>query len=149
MGKTKTSVPDGNESKGTRETLSWMLDTLTRSSGIRLNFYKEQQKIAEEYSLKIQMDEETGAVVENAEPYCAAHANLIFLTNQTIESFHGTLTAANHLTRKKEDLKGVCSILLDPRNAKGGTINFEERKTLVKDEIISHVHTSNRFLSGA
>ncbi|MFW9886753.1 MAG: hypothetical protein ACFFER_01135 [Candidatus Thorarchaeota archaeon] len=114
--------PKDNESKGARETLSWMLDILTKASKVRKNFYKKQQKIAEESARAIKIDIATGAVVENADSYCAAHANLLFLTHQTIESFHGTLTAASSLSRKADFLK-VCSILLDPTNDKGGIIS--------------------------
>jgi hypothetical protein len=120
--KSNSEPPNNNESKGGRETLSWMLDILAKASRVRKNFYKQQQKIAEEATRAIEIDNATGAVVENADSYCAAHANLLFLTHQTIESFHGTLTAANSLSRKADFLK-VCSILLDPTNDKGGIIS--------------------------
>lgn len=130
MTKKDTKPPENKESKGVRETLSWLLDILTKASGIRMNFYKQQQMVAEDFVRKIKMDEKTGAIVESSEMYCAAHANLIFLTNQTIESFHGTLTAANYLSGKRRNLAKVCSILLDPRNDKGGIISTLRKGSL-------------------
>jgi hypothetical protein len=127
--KSNLEPPKNNESKGARETLSWMLDILTKASRVRKNFYKQQQRIAEEFTRSIKIDGATGAVVENADSYCAAHANLLFLTHQTIESFHGTLTAASSLSRKSDFLK-VCSILLDPTNDKGGIISKLKKGSL-------------------
>jgi len=71
-----------------------------------------------------------GNIIENTEPYCAAQANLLFLTNQTIETFHGILTASYYLSGKKPDLAKVASILLDPTNDKGGIISILKTKTL-------------------
>lgn len=120
--KSNSEPPKDNESKGARETLSWMHDVFTKASKVRKNFYKQQQKIAEESTRAIKIDNATGAVVENVESYCVAHANILFLTHQTIEIFHGTLTAADSLSRKADFLK-VCSILLDPTNDKGAIIS--------------------------
>ena len=118
-----------DESEGAKETLSWMLDILNKASRVRKNFYKQQQNVAEEFTRKIKIDDATGAVIENTDSYCAAHVNLFFLAHQTIESFHGTLTAANSLSRNADLLK-VCSILLDPTNCKGEIISKLKRGSI-------------------
>ncbi len=122
--------PQENRSKGIRETLSWLLDILSKASGVRLHFYKQQLQLTEDWVRNIQSDDKTGAIIENPDPYCAAHANLIFLTNQTIEAFHGVITASNYISGKKLDLTKACSILLDPRNDKGGVISTMRSRTL-------------------
>ncbi len=122
---TKTKSSDGK-----RETLSWLLDILRRAAIVRMKHYLEQMKAAEEWVKKVEMDDATGAIIGSTDPYCAAHANLIFLANQTIEAFHGVLAASYYLSRKNPDLTKVGSILLDPTNDKGGIISLLRKKTM-------------------
>ena len=117
-------------SKGTRETLSWLLDILRKAAIVRTTYYREQMKAAEEWATKAEMDDATGAITGNTEPYCAAHANLIFLTYQTIEAFHGVLTASDYISSRNPDLTKVGSILLDPTDDKGGIISKLRTRTL-------------------
>jgi hypothetical protein len=123
-------VPSGAEPKGDREVLSWMLDVLTRASIARIGFLNYQRQIIQDIVKIIEIDKETGRITRFSELYCAAHSNLIFSTIQSIESFHGALTASDQLARNNSDLNVICKILLDPRDYKGGTISILQKKSL-------------------
>ncbi len=116
--------------KGDKSILSWILDVLTKASKVRRNFVIRQIQLADEFASKMKMDSVSGELTENTELYCAAHANLVFLLNQTIESFHGALTASDYLIRNPSDYRVVRLILLDPRTHKGGIKSTLQRDSL-------------------